>query len=114
MYIYISIYIYIQIYTYTHIYIYIYIYIYIHTHICTHIHIYTTTIKWLDTSNETEVSYTILLPSSKVTQNGCFILLYSFKFHYLLIENMRYKCFKLILPKKAFFLVSCLLCPLSI
>ena len=53
-------------------------------------------------------------PNSKFIQNGCFILLYPFKVHYSLIETMRYKCVKLVLPKKLFFLVYCLLCPLSI
>ena len=38
----------------------------------------------------------------------------SFKVHYSLIETVRYKRVKLILPKKLFFLVSCLLRPLSI
>ena len=53
-------------------------------------------------------------PNLKFIQNDCFILFYPFKVHYSLIETMRYKCDKLILPEKLFFLVSCLsLCQLK-
>ena len=56
----------------------------------------------------------LYFPNSNFIQNGCFILLYPFKVHYLLTETMRYKCVNLYCHKSSSFLVSCLLRSLSI
>ena len=73
-----------------------------------------TTIKGLNNSNQTEVAYNICCTNLKFIQNDSFIMFHPFKVHYSLNETMWYKCVKLILPKKLFFLVSFLPRPLSI